>query len=212
MSPLTSLPSTKKHCEPGVWPGRVDERDRDRADLDDVARRVQREVGVGAAGDALDAPRFVRLHVQLGVDVGEREQLGDAGDRPTAEVTTDVVGVVVRDEHTREMHAVGGEDVDELGRAVRGIDRDRVAGLAVADEVDEVDHLARDLVVGGEVAAGQAAGGSRSGRPSGDTLEADPAWERVRGRRLRLAACSARRRRSSTSAGPRAMCCARSTI
>ena len=99
----------------------------------------------------LHAPRFFGLHVHLHVDVGEREQLGDALDRPAAEVTADVIGVVVRDEHAGEAHAVGAEDVDELARAVRGVDRDRLAGLAVADEVDEVDHLLRDRIVTREV-------------------------------------------------------------
>ena len=39
--------------------------------------------------------------------------------------------------------------------AVRRVDDQRLARLAVADEVDEVDHLVGDLVVGGEVAAGE---------------------------------------------------------
>ncbi len=70
VSPLTSLPSTKKHCEPGVCPGVWMSVIGIVADVDDVARRVQLEVGVGAPGDALDAPRLVGLHVQLRVHVG----------------------------------------------------------------------------------------------------------------------------------------------
>ena len=38
---------------------------------------------------------------------------------------------------------------------VRGVDDERLALLAVADEVREVDHLPGDRVVGGEVAAGE---------------------------------------------------------
>ena len=41
--------------------------------------------------------------------------------------------------------------VDPVG----GIDDHRLPGGAVADQVDEVDHLAGHLVVGGEVPAGQ---------------------------------------------------------
>ena len=155
MSPATSRPSTKKHCEPGVWPGRVDQRDRHRADRHGVARRVEHEVGVGRAGDALHAVRLLGLHVHLRVDAVEREELGEALDRPAAEVTADVVGVVVRDEHVGEPQAVGLDDLDELAHAVGRVDRDRFAGLAVADEVHEVHHLLRDLIVGGEVAAGE---------------------------------------------------------
>ena len=44
---------------------------------------------------------------------------------------------------------------EQLVDAVGGIDDDRLAGLPVAHQVDEVDHLAGHLVVGGEVPAGQ---------------------------------------------------------
>ena len=131
----------------------MDESDRDRADLDDVARGVQREIGVGTAGDAFDTPCFVGLHVQLRGDAGKREELGDTGDRPAAEVAAHMIGVVVRDEDAGQLHVVRGQHVDELGRSVRGIDRDRLARFAVADEVYEVGHLARDLIVVGEVAS-----------------------------------------------------------
>ena len=45
--------------------------------------------------------------------------------------------------------------LDQLADGVRGVDDERLARLAVADEVHEVDHLAGDRVVGGEVAAGE---------------------------------------------------------
>ena len=76
-----------------------------------------------------------------------REQLADAGDGVAHHVAADVIGVVVRGERADESHAVGREDVEQSPDVVRGIDGDRLAGLAVADEVHEVDHLARDRVV-----------------------------------------------------------------
>ena len=45
--------------------------------------------------------------------------------------------------------------VDEVVDGVRGVDQQALAGVAVADGVDEVDHLLGDRVVDGEVAAGQ---------------------------------------------------------
>ena len=155
MSPETSIPSTKKHCEPGVWPGVWMSVIADRADLDDVARLVQHEIGVRAAGDALHAERFGRLHVDLGGDVGAAEQLGDALDAQAHHVPADVIGVVVGGEHAGEAHPVGAEDLDELVDAVGGIDQHGLAGLAVADEVDEVDHLLGDPVGAREVAPGE---------------------------------------------------------
>ena len=66
-----------------------------------------------------------------------------------------MVGVVVRHERAGEAQAVGREQVDELADAVRRVDHDRLARLAVADEVDEVHHLARQRVVAREVGARQ---------------------------------------------------------
>ena len=107
MSPATSRPSTKKHCEPGVCPGVWISVIGTAPTVTRVARRVQHEVGVGRAGDALHAVGLLGLHVHLRGHAVEREELGDALDRPSAEVTADVVGVVVRDEHVGEAQAVG---------------------------------------------------------------------------------------------------------
>ena len=57
-----------------------------------------------------------------------------------------MVGVVVRDERAGERHVVGGEHVEQLADRVGGVDDDGLAGLAVADEVHEVDHLAGDRI------------------------------------------------------------------
>ena len=83
------------------------------------------------------------------------EEPRNAGDLVAEQVAADVIGVVVGGEHSREAHAVGLEDGDDLLRCVRRVDGHRVAGLAIADQVDEVDHLAGQLVGGCEVAARQ---------------------------------------------------------
>ncbi len=91
--------------------------------------------------------------MELRVHARKREQLGDTGDRPAADRTANVIRVVMRDEHSGEAHTVGGEQLDELGGRVRGVHCDRVAGLSIADEVHEVDHLPGDLVGLCEVSA-----------------------------------------------------------
>ena len=155
MSPATSRPSTKKHCEPGVCPGVW-------MSVIGTAPTVTVSPDEWSTRSESDAPvtRFTpcassACTCTFARHAVEREQLGDALDRPAAEVTAHVIGVVVRDEHVGEAQAVGGDDVDELAHAVRGIDRDRFAGLAVADDVHEVHHLLGDLVVGREVAPGE---------------------------------------------------------
>jgi hypothetical protein len=61
-------------------------------------------------------------------------------------VAAHVVGVVVGGERAGEAHAVGGEHVEEALDVVGRVDGHRLAGLAVADEVHEVHHLAGDRV------------------------------------------------------------------
>ncbi len=141
------LPVDVEALRPRRVARRVDQRDAHRADFHHVAGRVRDEIGVGAAGDALHAERLRFLHVHLRGDVVAREQLGEALDAPAAQAAADVVGVVVGDEHVGQAHPVGAEDLDQLVHAVRGIDRDGLACLPIADEVDEVHHLLRDLVV-----------------------------------------------------------------
>ena len=52
-------------------------------------------------------------------------------------------------------HVVGRHNVQQVLHRVGGVDRHRLACLAVADEVDEVHHLAGHHVAPGEVATGQ---------------------------------------------------------
>ena len=57
--------------------------------------------------------------------------------------TGDQKGRPAMDERLAQM----GQQLDQLAHPVRGIDRHGRPGLAVADQVDEVDHLLRDHVV-----------------------------------------------------------------
>src|SRR4029079_3186246 len=76
-------------------------------------------------------------------------------DLPAAEVSADMIGVVVRHEHTGEVEAVGGEDVEERADSIRGIDRDRLTAFAITDEVAVVGHRPGHRIVEREVGAGQ---------------------------------------------------------
>ena len=76
-----------------------------------------------------------------------------------------MVGVVVRGEGAGEPHVVGGEDVEQALDVVGGVDHDGLAGLAVADQVHEVHHLAGDRIRAGEVAAGQQLAEVEAARP-----------------------------------------------
>ena len=136
---------------PGVWTSVM----RSAADLEHVARVVQREIGVRASGDTLHAERLRPLHVHLGRDVVARQERGDALDLVAHHLTADVVRVVVRREHAGESHPVGVEDRDELVDPVRGIDRHCFAGLTVTEQVHEVDHLPGDGIAAREVAPGE---------------------------------------------------------
>ncbi len=66
-----------------------------------------------------------------------------------------MVRVVVRHQGPGDGQPVRTRDLHQLAHAVRRVDDERLTGLPVADEVDEVHHLAGDLVVDGEVATGE---------------------------------------------------------
>ena len=153
VSPATSLPSTRKHWLPGRVARRVDEGDGDLAHHHRVAAGVGGEV-VGrdtrGLGDPLD---LVGLHVDR--HLGELEEVGDARDLVAEQVPAHVVGVVVGGERAGEVHAVGGQDVEDGLRVVRRVDHHGLARLAVADQVDEVDHLLGDRIVLGDVHPGE---------------------------------------------------------
>lgn len=134
---------------------RMDQRDRHGSDVHGVARGVEHKIGVGRARHAFDAVRLFGLYVHLRGDSVDREELGESFDGPAAEISAHMIRVVVGHEHVGESQAVGADDVDEFPHAVRGVDRDGLARLAVAHEVHEVHHLLGDRIRRGEVAPGE---------------------------------------------------------
>src|SRR6516225_3774515 len=66
-----------------------------------------------------------------------------------------MVGMVMSDQHTGQMHAVGLERVEQISGRIRRVDHQAVAGLTVPDQVRKVAHLHRESVTLGEVAAGE---------------------------------------------------------
>ena len=132
---------------------RVKQADPDLADPENFVALVRHEARTTDAGRALDPRRLELLHVNR--DLDQLEELGDARYVVADEIAADVIGVVVGGEHTGEAHAVGLEDTDDLTWRVGGVDRDGVAALTVADEVDEVHHLAGERVTRCDVEPGQ---------------------------------------------------------
>lgn len=67
------------------------------------------------------------------------------------EVAADMIRVIVGDECAGQTHVVGGQNVRQFGHVIRRVNDHGVAGLAIADEVDEVGHLMGRTIVLGEV-------------------------------------------------------------
>ena len=97
-------------------------------------------------------------------DLHRFEEVGDPFDAVPHEVAAHVVGVEMGGEDARAPHVVGGQDVEQSGDVVGGVDDDRLAVLAVADEVAEVHHLARHGVARWRSHVPRGAGGSTGGR------------------------------------------------
>ena len=81
--------------------------------------------------------------------------MGDPLDAQAHHLPAHVIGVVVGREHTGESHPVGAQDLDELVDPVGRVDHHGLAGLAITDEVGEVDHLLGDPIGASEVATGE---------------------------------------------------------
>jgi len=127
----------------------VQEVDRQLPDEQLVARVVERQLVGREAGHLLHVRALDPLDVNR--NVVALEQLPDPHDRVAHHRPPDVVRVVVAHEHTGHAHLVLLGAGEELVDRVRRIDDDALAGLAVADEVGEVDHLSRHRVGRGEV-------------------------------------------------------------
>ncbi len=80
------------------------------------------------------------------------EQCGDALDRVSHHRAADVVGVIMGHERPGHRHPVVADRGDQIVDRVGRVDEQALAGAAVADGVDEVDHLLGQRVVGGEIA------------------------------------------------------------
>ncbi len=133
--------------------GGVEQGDVDVADRDDVAGRMSTKVFFGDPGGPGHPWEFVFVHVNG--HVGPLEHRGDTLDAVVHHRSTDVIGVVVRGQRADEPHAVGLDDVEEVGHAVRRIHHDTFPAGAVSDEVDEVHHLAGERVGGREIVTGE---------------------------------------------------------
>ena len=153
MSPATSRPSTRKHWLPGVWPGVWIISTPTCADLQHVATVVGHESVAADTGGPLDPGHLVGLDVDRHLHL--LEQRADPLERPAAHLPAEMIRMEVGAQHTGESHAVGRQDVEQVLHGVGGVDRHRLAGLAVADQIDEVDHLAGHHVALGEVATGE---------------------------------------------------------
>jgi fatty acid desaturase len=133
--------------------GGVDQLDRNVADHHDVTARVEHEIGGLEVGDLADELALLGLHVNR--HVRALEQFVHTLDGVSHHVSADMIGVIVGGEYTGESHVVLGEDLKDAVDVVGGVDGDGLAGLAIADEVDEVDHLAGQRIVLGDVATGE---------------------------------------------------------
>ena len=131
---------------------RVHERDGDPANLDDVTTRVEHEVTDPHSGGPLHPWCLVGLDVDR--HLSRFDQPGDALDLPPHHFAAHVVRMEVRGQRPDAAHVVGGQHAEQVIDAVGGVDDHRLACLSVPHQVDEVDHLLGNLVVGGEVPPG----------------------------------------------------------
>ncbi len=137
----------------GGVPRSVQQLDVDRSDAYDVAGLVGHQL-VRRQPDRPSNPRGLGgLNVDGDVDAFEERR--NAFDRVPHHRPADVIGVVVRGDHAGHRHAVGGHCGKQIGDGVGRVDEHAMANRSIADGVDEVDHLAGERIVGGEVATAQ---------------------------------------------------------
>ena len=197
MSPDTSRPSTRKHWLPGVWPGCAAARPRPSPTVTTSPLSWATRLAVLDPG----RPRHPRDLGPLDVDrhvhpLEQRRPRPRSATLPS--VAADVVGVVVGGEDADAAHLVGGEDVEQLAHRVGGVDDECLAGLPVADQVDEVDHLARRSGRRARSPGRTAAGGSSRRSAIRSNPGAPSARCRPRSPRAPTTAASSRGTSSST--------------
>jgi hypothetical protein len=55
-----------------------------------------------------------------------------------------VIGVIVGRQRTNQLHTIGTRGIDDAPHVPGRIDRNAITGVAIADQVHEVLHLATD--------------------------------------------------------------------
>ena len=128
---------------------RVEELDFDVPRFDAVVGLVLHEIRLRQARHERDPIRF-RL-VDVGFTRVALDERGEALDVVAHHVPTDVIGVIVGDERSDDLHIVRGGDLQDPGDIPRRVDHEALSRVRVAYEVDEVLHRGRDLVAGTEV-------------------------------------------------------------
>jgi hypothetical protein len=131
----------------------VQQLDLDVADGYLVAVLVRGQFAERDSRDSRDPVRLMGVHVHRHAD--PFQQFGETLELEAHHRAADVVRVVMTDEHTGQMHAIGLDGIEQIVGGVGRVDDDAVARLAIADEVGEIAHLLGDDVVRGEVSAGQ---------------------------------------------------------
>jgi cytochrome P450 len=134
-------------------PWGVNEFNRNVASHHNIAAAVRNEIGIGEVRDLANVFGFFGLHMNR--HRNDVEQFVHAFDGVTHHLSTNVIGVIVGCEHTGDFHVVGGEHIDNALHVVGRVDSHGLAGLAIADEVDEVHHLAGERIGRRDVATGK---------------------------------------------------------
>jgi fatty acid desaturase len=132
---------------------RVDQLDRNLADQELVPTRVLDQISGLDTGDPSDPLGL------LGLDVHRHrptsQQLTHARDLVAHHVAAHMIRVVVGGQRPDQPHSVLVENGQDVVNPVGRVDHHRVTGLSIADQVDEVHHLAGQRVVDGDVSPGE---------------------------------------------------------
>lgn len=94
------------------------------------------------------------MAVDVNRHIGDLEKSRDSLDAVSHHGTAHVVRVVMRGQHTGHGHAVSRGYFQQILDCIRRIDHEALAGRAIADQIDEIGHLAGQRIAGGEVHPG----------------------------------------------------------
>ena len=127
----------------------VDQLDGDLAHHHHISTHVLDEVACGGLGDAGNPGGLIGLDVDG--NGSQLEQLAYPLHVVAHHVSADMVGVIVGGKCPGEDHAVGRHHLEQTGDVIGGVDDYGFTRLSVADQIDEVHHLAGDRIMGSEV-------------------------------------------------------------